>query len=428
MCDTLVCLPSVTKHGRMIFAKNSDRSPNEPHIVERIPAQDHDLEQEPEVQATYIKVKQVPHTYAVTLFKPSWIWGAEMGFNEYGVNIGNEAVFTKVKRGKDALIGMDLIRLALERSKTAYEAMICITKLLAEYGQGGNCGYQKRFYYDNSYLIADGKEAYVLETAGKYWVAKEVKDYYAISNALTIDNDFDYAHPEILVEKMNDPNFSFRKKFSEPVFTYFAKAKKRRTCSLDIIQAHLGEITIETIMNILRSHQVTDNKASVGSVCMHAGGPIGDHTTGSYIYEYREDTDICLFTGASLPCTSMYKLLLKDYVENEPTGLGIPYWAKRELLLRYFISGQGDKTSFTKERDVLEQELLYDINNTSSIDGLKSLVVLYGNKEEELIDKYYQPLKHTEHQFSMGSSYYRKYWTKMTKRLVDDLNSMNKGL
>lgn len=428
MCDTLVCLPSVTKNGRMIFAKNSDRSPNEPHIVERIPAMDHDLEKEPEVQCTYIKVKQVEHTYAVTLFKPSWIWGAEMGFNEYGVNIGNEAVFTKVKRGKAALIGMDLLRLALERSKTAYEAMICITKLLAEYGQGGNCGYQKEFYYDNSYLIADGKEAYVLETAGKYWVAKEVKDYYAISNALTIDNDFDFAHPEILVEKMNNPKFSFRKKFSEPVFTFFAKAKKRRSCSIDTLQAHLGEITIETIMTILRSHQTTENRASVGSVCMHAGGPIGDHTTGSYIYEYRDGSDICYFTGASLPCISMYKPLLKDHVEDEPTNLGISYWAKRELLLRYFLSGQADRALFVAEREELEKTMLYDISKAQSIAELKTLVVLYGEKEEELINKYLQQLEATEYHFSLGSSYYRKYWTKMTKRLIDDLKIINKGL
>jgi dipeptidase len=112
MCDTMVALGNVTRDGNVIFGKNSDRSPNEPQIVVRFKACDHDLTKEPDVKATYIKIPQVQHTNEVVLSKPSWMWGAEMGFNEFGLNIGNEAVFTKVEKGPQSLIGMDLLRLA----------------------------------------------------------------------------------------------------------------------------------------------------------------------------------------------------------------------------------------------------------------------------------------------------------------------------
>lgn len=421
MCDTMVCLPSVTKSGKMIFAKNSDRGPNEPQILERIPAKDHDILAEPELQATYIKVRQVKHTYAVTLMKPSWIWGAEMGFNEHGINIGNEAVFTKVKKGPEALIGMDLLRLALERSKTAIDAMVCITELLEQYGQGGNCGYQKDFFYDNSYLIADSKEAYVLETAGKFWAAVKVKDIYTISNGLTIGSDFDYAHPEVLADRENNPKFSFAKKFKEPLFTHFSQSKGRRLCSLSILREQIGNITVETLMDVLRSHAAEEDKASVGSVCMHAGGRIGDHTTGSYIAEYGDDYNLYYVTGASLPCLSIYKPLLYSETKGECRGKGISYWENRELLTRYFLSGQADKAEFKADRVKLEEEMLDAVHSAESEKDIKKIIPEITSKEQELINKYLKPLKGTEHSFTLGKSYYRKYWTKKTIKLKEDL-------
>ena len=93
MCDTMVALGNSTKSGNVIFAKNSDRQPNEPLLMIRIPRKSHPPGAK--VKCTYITIDQVSETFEVLLLKPSWMWGAEMGANEYGLNIGNEAVFTK---------------------------------------------------------------------------------------------------------------------------------------------------------------------------------------------------------------------------------------------------------------------------------------------------------------------------------------------
>ena len=162
MCDTVY----FKREGKSYFGKNSDRSPNEAHLMIREKAQDHKKGEM--IKATYIEIPQVEHTYSCVLLKPHWIWGAEMGWNEFGLNIGNEAVFTNIKREKqNGLIGMDLLRLALERCKTSTEAVDLIIALIKKYGQSGNCGFDKKFYYDNAFLIADKNEAFVLETAGR---------------------------------------------------------------------------------------------------------------------------------------------------------------------------------------------------------------------------------------------------------------------
>ena len=89
------------------------------------------------------------------------MYGAEMGANEYGVVIGNEAVWTKIDidSGDRALLGMDLVRLGLERGKTSREALDVITQLLETHGQGGPCAENDPlFTYHNSFLICDVDE------------------------------------------------------------------------------------------------------------------------------------------------------------------------------------------------------------------------------------------------------------------------------
>ena len=300
MCDTICILPETSLNGSTMLAKNSDREPNEPHVVRFVPAQTYTPGET--VQCTYIRIPQAERTHAVLLFKPDWIWGAEMGVNEYGVAIGNEAVFTKAPKGPDALTGMDLLRLALERADTAAAALETIAALLGEFGQGGNCGYTHDFRYDNSFLIADAKTAYVLETSGKNYAAYEAKGRAAISNRLFI-------HAEHTLRRGLAEGEDFAAKFSDPLFSFFSQARHRRGQSLCSVEQ--TPVSTAQLMRALRFHRHEGEefrRADVGSVCMHAGGLIGDQTTGSFVAVLREGKPMTVWaTGASAPCIAAFK-------------------------------------------------------------------------------------------------------------------------
>ena len=132
-CDTFVVLPPHTSQG-VVFGKNSDRPWGEVQELLYIPATESvepikvkqiDIKRFGATdilnnvpQCTYVEVESSGNTKAVILSKPWWMWGAEMGANECGVAIGNEAIWTNdneddhdpsVKR----LLGMDLVRWVL---------------------------------------------------------------------------------------------------------------------------------------------------------------------------------------------------------------------------------------------------------------------------------------------------------------------------
>ena len=378
MCDTVVATAEATADGISVFGKNSDREPNEAHYLARIPAADHPLGSR--VKCTYVDIPQVRHTHCVLLAKPFWIWGAEMGANEHGVVIGNEAVFTKVPYEEDdALTGMDYLRLALERAATAREATGVITELLAEYGQGGNCGFQRRVFYHNSFIIADPHDAWVLETAGYHWAARQIRGVYAISNGLTIDNEWDLASPGLVTNAIRNgwcrgrDDFSFARCYSDSPYTEFSSLRGRRGRTTELLSSQQGSITAATVMATLRDHGKGDgvwcpDKGLTGaSVCMHARfDPVrGSQTTGSMVSHLDPDHPTHFVTGTAAPCTSIYKPL---WLDGQLPDMGpVPggthddatlYW-RHEALHRATLLDYGPAIQlYRAERDTLEEGFL----------------------------------------------------------------------
>jgi len=379
MCDTLVALGNSTADGSVIFAKNSDREPNEAHELVLIPHASHPNGSM--VRCTYIEIPQVTETFAVLLAKPFWIWGAEMGANEKGVTIGNEALFTKAPmEKKPGLIGMDFLRLALERAATARAALDVLINLLETHGQSGNCGLQHPNYYHNSFLIADPQEAWVMETAGKQWAAVKVKDVYSISNAITIDTEWDLASSGLVdyaVERgwcKSRQTFSFSGCYTSWPYTHFSQARSRQCRSTALLREPGGQVDVPKMMRYLRDHgeDATPEWSPAPNlqdwdVCMHAGfGPFRvSQSVGSMVARLTPEAQTHWLTGTSAPCTSTFKPVWIDSglpdLGPSPKGeydAATLYW-QHENLHRAILGDYKTRLAcYQPERDTLEAEFM----------------------------------------------------------------------
>ena len=374
MCDTLIAAPDVTKNHLALFAKNSDRPPNEAQFLDWIPARTYQPGES--VQCTYIKIPQVEKTSAVLLSRPFWMWGAEMGINQHGLVIGNEAVFSKVPANKEpALLGMDLLRLGLERAQTAVQAVEVIVALLEEYGQGGNCVQDGHLYYHNSFLIADPTDSWVLETVDKQWFARQVKPIYSISNLLSLEDHWDRSSTgleDYMVENglaRDKEQINLAGDFSDLIYTTFADGKSRCSRSLDLMLRNTGKITVQTMAAILRDHGGNPDPTpglAGANICMHASlGPIrGSQTTGSMIASLEKGNPLVFVTGTAAPCTGIFKPVWVD----APPDLGpqpinkfdhkTTFWAHEQLHREVIKNYPIRETVFRAERDALEMEFI----------------------------------------------------------------------
>jgi dipeptidase len=316
-CDTLVAVATDIRDGRTLFAKNSDRPSTECQPLEAVPARRHPSGST--VQCTYVEIPQAAETLAVLGSRPWWIWGFEHGVNASGVAIGNEALHTRETPGETGLLGMDLLRLGLERGRTADDAKRVITDLLERHGQGGSAQHAGRRFYHNSFIIADPGAAWVLETSGRHWVARRVRGRAAISNLATIGDDWDetshgieaYAAQRGWWTPRPGRRFDFRAAFENPEPRYRAEARHEASCRF---LAAAGRPGVPEMMRHLRDHYDggtihrpgrKDGDPRGWSICMHPE-PATGATAASMVAELGAGERPVAWCAQTTPCTSVF--------------------------------------------------------------------------------------------------------------------------
>jgi len=282
-CDTVVALPAAAAAGVTLFGKNSDRPPGEaqaPVLVERAthPA-------DATVRCQYVEIPQARETFRVLGSQPTWLWGFEMGLNEHGVAIGNETVFAHEAPAAVGLLGMDLVRLGLERGTTAAHALDVVIALIETHGQGGSGFRDVHWPYNNSFLIADPREAFVLEAAGRQWASRRCTPVDSISNHVSIACDWERLGATTVARareaglEVAEP-FDFARAYRDVAMIPPVLSSGRLRRSRELLHDASGRHTLATLRRVLRDHDAsgptfargaTPDQEAFYTLCMHEG-------------------------------------------------------------------------------------------------------------------------------------------------------------
>lgn len=187
-CTTFMAQGSAVAGGGTVIAKNRDQSINtlsEVAVKESAKHAEGD-----KYKAATIEIPEVSETYKFVGSRTAGRWGYGMGINEYQViasdNDGNSRDYMEFEAG---LHDNDVIRLILERAKTAREGVTVVARLVEEYGQSWN---------GIMFEIGDPDELWIVEVAGKRWAAKCYKDTVtARSNQFQLEADYDISSADL---------------------------------------------------------------------------------------------------------------------------------------------------------------------------------------------------------------------------------------
>ena len=178
-------------------------------LLSMTPAADHEPGEMIDVRSRYgkaSKIPQVPHTYQVVGL-----------MNEYQLAIG-ETTFD----GRPELVNKDglfsyytLMKIALQRAKTAREAIQVMTSLVEQYGYGST---------GESFSLADKNEVWIMEMigpgqggSGAIWVAIKIPDGMIAAHAnMSRITEFPLDDPDNVLYSKNVISFAIEKGYYNP--------------------------------------------------------------------------------------------------------------------------------------------------------------------------------------------------------------------
>jgi hypothetical protein len=181
-CNMVVALGGATVDGHTLFGHATSLPEGASPALALLAARAHAADET--LRLGTAEVPQARQTHRVLCIRAAGLWGAYHGVNEHAVAAGVLPLQTRLAAGA-GLSGTDLVRLVLERARSARQGVDLLADLLTRHGQAG----------DGAFLIADATEAFAVETAGRWWVYQEVQELRSQTEVCTVRQDWDRIAP-----------------------------------------------------------------------------------------------------------------------------------------------------------------------------------------------------------------------------------------
>lgn len=360
--DMVVALGPATVDGWMLFGHNSDRPVEERQSIRRIPGREFAIGE----KVSPLSLPQARHTYTVLAAQPEGCWGYTQGINDQGVAMGCASLHNKIPCTGPGLLGTDLVRLILERSRTARQGVDLLTDLVGQHGQKDQPANPPAG--DGSFLIADANEAFAVETAGRHWVYQEIAEVRAAGNACIIRQDWDHISPGLSDYvssqgwwKCDGSKLDFAGAVTENPMGHASGLRRWGRATL-LLEQQNGHIDSAFIRRVLSDHYEgtsfeVDPWASVQGpvpLCQHGIGSSVFATATSLVAQIdgRENSLNILWCAFGPPCANVYfPLFLESEIPEVFAGDTVAaegLWIRSQHLNRQ-IDGDPDRRALLRE-------------------------------------------------------------------------------
>ena len=318
--DLVVALGRATVDGHTLFGHNCEQPARACPSLQLVRGRSFVFGEK--VQTSSLELPQARQTSTVLGSRPHGTWGFEHGLNVYGVAVGRAPLRTRVAGMDPGLRGTDLVRLILERSQTARQAVDLLADLVSRHGQAPEPG-AAAGADGNAFLLADAAGAFVVEAAGRYWVSQDVCEVRALGALGTVRQDWNRVAPGLSEHALaagwwpaDGSKLDFAGAVS-PVPTEedspAAAALRRWGRATLLLGEQNGHIDTAFVRRLLSDHPAGDEDqpgpAGEESLCRHPGAGRRDEATAASLVvslgagEGRLRAAWCAFGP---PCRSVY--------------------------------------------------------------------------------------------------------------------------
>jgi dipeptidase len=346
----IAALGRATSSAQTFFAANSHRPVDEAQSLRLTPGRT--FAPGETLQTRFVQVPQVRQSFTVLAAQPHGQRGYLQGVNECCVAAGVSDWQSRLQRDRPGLLGPELLRLTLERARSARHAVEIVTDLIVRHGHGTFAGSPEGEAGDHVFLIADVAEAFAVEAAGLAWAVQEIRQVRAAGDVAVIRQDWNRLAPGLADRAITQgwwvedgSKLDFIGALSEAP-TGKASALRRWGRATLLVEQQNGHIDGPFLRRLLADHydgtpyEVNPLEGPAGKtpLCQHALFETTTATAVSGVVELPAagaGTSV-YWIALSAPCLGVYfPLLLVGDLPPALTGEPAELWLRTQQLLAY---------------------------------------------------------------------------------------------